>query len=53
MPMRLFIAIQFDENIRNALLDFQTGLKRKGVSGNYTRRGNTSGISFSKYAAMR
>ncbi len=38
--MRLFIAIQFDENIRNALLDFQEDLKHKGVSGNYTKREN-------------
>ncbi|MBQ9277699.1 MAG: RNA 2',3'-cyclic phosphodiesterase [Lachnospiraceae bacterium] len=38
--MRLFIAIQFDENIINALTDFQDNLKRQGVTGNYTKREN-------------
>ena len=38
--MRLFIAIQFEENILDALTDFQTDLKSQGVTGNYTRREN-------------
>ncbi len=38
--MRLFIAIQFEENILDALTDFQADLKRQGVTGNYTRREN-------------
>ena len=38
--MRLFIAIQFEENILDALTDFQADLKSQGVSGNYTRREN-------------
>ncbi len=38
--MRLFIAIQFDENILDALTDFQADLKSQGVSGNYTKREN-------------
>ena len=38
--MRLFIAIQFDENILAALTDFQDDLRSKGVSGNYTKREN-------------
>ena len=36
--MRLFIAIQFEENILDALTDFQADLKSQGVSGNYTKR---------------
>ena len=38
--MRLFIAIQFDENILDALMDFQADLKSQGVTGNYTKREN-------------
>ena len=38
--MRLFIAIQFEEKILDALNDFQDDLKEKGVTGNYTRREN-------------
>ena len=38
--MRLFIAIQFKENILDALTDFQDVLKGQGVIGNYTRREN-------------
>ena len=38
--MRLFIAIQFEENILDALSDFQDDLKSQGVTGNYTRREN-------------
>ena len=38
--MRLFIAIQFEENILDALADFQDDLKSQGVTGNYTRREN-------------
>ena len=38
--MRLFIAIQFDENILAALTDFQDDIRSKGVSGNYTKREN-------------
>lgn len=38
--MRLFIAIQFEEKILDALNDFQDDLKEKGVTGNYTKREN-------------
>ncbi len=38
--MRLFIAIQFEENILDALTDFQSDLKRQGVTGNYSKREN-------------
>ncbi len=38
--MRLFIAIQFEENILDALTDFQADLRSQGVAGNYTRREN-------------
>ena len=38
--MRLFIAIQFEENILDALTDFQADLKSQGVSVNYTKREN-------------
>lgn len=38
--MRLFIAIQFDENILDALTSFQADLKSQGVTGNYTKREN-------------
>ena len=38
--MRLFIAIQFDETILDALTDFQDDLRWQGVRGNYTKRGN-------------
>ena len=38
--MRLFIAIQFEENVLDALTDFQADLISQGVTGNYTRREN-------------
>ncbi len=38
--MRLFIAIKFEENILDALTDFQADLKSQGVTGNYTKREN-------------
>ncbi len=38
--MRLFIAIQFEEEILDALTDFQDDLKSLGVTGNYTSREN-------------
>ena len=38
--MRLFIAIQFEQNIIDALTDFQDDLRIKGVKGNYTRPEN-------------
>lgn len=38
--MRLFIAIQFEEDILDALTDFQVDLKSQGVTGNYTKREN-------------
>ena len=38
--MRLFIAIQFEEKILEALTDFQNDLKSHGVRGNYTKREN-------------
>ncbi len=34
--MRLFIAIQLSESMRNAISDVQYLLKRQGVRGNYT-----------------
>ena len=40
MRMRLFIAMQFEESILDALTDFQSDLKKQGVTGNYTRREN-------------
>ncbi|MBR5421832.1 MAG: RNA 2',3'-cyclic phosphodiesterase [Lachnospiraceae bacterium] len=38
--MRLFIAIQFEQNILDALTDLQDELRSRGVSGNYTKREN-------------
>ena len=38
--MRLFIAIQFEKNIIDALTGFQNDLKSQGVTGNYTKRDN-------------
>lgn len=38
--MRLFIAIQFDDEILDALIDFQNDPKAQGVTGNYTKREN-------------
>ncbi len=38
--MGLFIAIQFDEKIMDALTDFQDDLRAQGVNGNYTGRQN-------------
>ena len=38
--MRLFIAICFDENMQDALSEIQDDLRRCGVRGNYTPRGN-------------
>lgn len=38
--MRLFIAIQFDDEVLDVLEGFQAGLKDLGVTGNYTRREN-------------
>lgn len=38
--MRLFIAIQFEEKILDALEDFQDDMRAQGVTGNYTRREN-------------
>ncbi len=38
--MRLFIAIQFEDKILDALTDFQDDLKAQGVTGNYTKREN-------------
>ena len=38
--MRLFIAIQFKENVLNALTDFQDNLRSQGVTGNYTKKEN-------------
>ena len=38
--MRLYIAIQFEEKILDALNDFQDDLKAQGVTGNYTKRKN-------------
>ena len=38
--MRLFIAIQFDNEIIESLTDFQERLRTQGVRGNYTKREN-------------
>ena len=38
--MRLFIALQFDDNILDALSDYQDDLRALGITGNYTRREN-------------
>ena len=38
--MRLFIAVNFDEKIKNALMDIQDDMSFAGVSGNYTRPEN-------------
>ncbi|MBO5598883.1 MAG: hypothetical protein J5943_09835 [Oribacterium sp.] len=38
--MRLFIAINFNENMNYALLKMQNGLKRTGVKGSFTREEN-------------
>ena len=38
--MRLFIAILFEDNIIDALMDYQAELKSQGVTGNYTKREN-------------
>ncbi|MCR4764418.1 MAG: RNA 2',3'-cyclic phosphodiesterase [Lachnospiraceae bacterium] len=38
--MRLFIAINFDDNLLEALTDFQDDLRVQGVTGNYTSREN-------------
>ena len=38
--MRLFIAIQFEDEILDALTDFQGDLNAQGVTGNYTKREN-------------
>ena len=35
--MRLFIAINLDDNIRNALAEMQDSMRRQGVRGNYTK----------------
>ncbi len=48
--MRLFIAIQFDKNILDALTDFQADLKSQGVTGNYTRRENLHITLIRKYS---
>ncbi len=38
--MRLFIAINFDENMTDALIEMQDDLMRCGVNGNFTREEN-------------
>ena len=38
--MRLFIAINFNENMNYAFLKMQNGLKRSGVKGSFTREEN-------------
>ena len=35
--MRLFIAINLDDNIRDALAEMQESMRRQGVRGNYTK----------------
>ena len=38
--MRLFIAINFDENIKDTLIELQSDLMQSGISGNFTRLEN-------------
>ena len=38
--MRLFIAINLDDKLRNALVEMQESMRRQGVRGNYTRMEN-------------
>lgn len=38
--MRLFIAINFDQKMKDALEDLQEGLRARGIRGNYTRTEN-------------
>ena len=38
--MRIFIALQFEETFRQALLDVQSALKNCGIKGNYTKPEN-------------
>lgn len=38
--MRLFVALQFDDSIIDALTDFQQDLRSMGVQGNYTKEEN-------------
>ena len=38
--MRIFIALQFEETFRQALLDIQSALKNCGIKGNYTKPEN-------------
>ena len=38
--MRIFIALQFEETFRQALLDVQRALKNCGIKGNYTKPEN-------------
>ena len=38
--MRLFIAIQFSDDVRHALTDVQNRFRNNGVSGNYTKKEN-------------
>ena len=38
--MRIFIALQFEEAFRQALLDVQSALKNCGIKGNYTKPEN-------------
>ena len=38
--MRLFIAIQLNDEMKDALVRMQNAMKRQGVTGNFTRREN-------------
>lgn len=38
--MRLFLAINFDDDIKNALMQMQESMRRQGFRGNYTRTEN-------------
>ena len=38
--MRIFIALQFEETFKQALLDIQSALKNCGIKGNYTKPEN-------------
>ena len=39
--MRLFIAIELEDNIKNALLEIQGSMKKQNITGNYTPIENT------------
>lgn len=38
--MRLFIAVNFNDNVKDSLCNAMTGLKKQGVTGRFSARGN-------------